>query len=190
MRKIIAGLQASLDGIIEGVDDPFDWVDSWEDRYDLTPQIDTCVLGRGMYPDYEQYWSAIQANPNGVSPVSRRVPTKGEIEWARFAAKTPHVVVSKTASQAEWKNTRFVRGLDEIRRMKQQPGKDIYAVGGATLISSLMNDGLIDEIRLVVSPIVLGAGKAMFKDVKERHSLKFVRAEPQRSGTVRLTYTT
>jgi dihydrofolate reductase len=74
--------------------------------------------------------------------------------------------------------------------MKQRPGKDMHAVGGATLISSLMNQGLIDELRLVVAPIVLGAGKALFKDVTERHALKLVEAKPLESGLVRLTYST
>ena len=74
--------------------------------------------------------------------------------------------------------------------MKQRPGKDMYAVGGATLVSSLMNLGLIDELRLVVQPIVLGKGKALFKDVKERHALTFLGAKSLTSGMVRLTYST
>ena len=74
--------------------------------------------------------------------------------------------------------------------MKQLPGKDIHAVGGATLVSSLMNDGLIDELRLIVHPIVLGGGKSLFKDVKERHALKRLGAKPLESGKVYLTYST
>jgi dihydrofolate reductase len=80
--------------------------------------------------------------------------------------------------------------VEEIRKMKQQPGKDMHAVGGAALVSSLMNAGLIDEIRLVIAPVVLGEGKALFKEVKERHALKFLGAIPLKSGTVRLTYST
>jgi dihydrofolate reductase len=89
-----------------------------------------------------------------------------------------------------WNNTRIVRDVDEIRKIKQHPGKDMHAVGGATLVSSLMNLGLIDELRLVVQPIVLGKGKALFKDVKERHVLKLLEAKPLKSGVVRLTYST
>ena len=55
MRKIIAALITSVDGLIEGPNGELDWVDSWEDPFDLLPQIDTCILGRGMYPGYEQY---------------------------------------------------------------------------------------------------------------------------------------
>jgi dihydrofolate reductase len=74
--------------------------------------------------------------------------------------------------------------------MKQQPGKDIYVVGGATLVSSLMNVGLVDELRLLVNPIVLGKGKSLFKDVSEPHPLKLVRSKRLQSGQVSLTYTT
>jgi dihydrofolate reductase len=66
----------------------------------------------------------------------------------------------------------------------------MHAVGGATLVSSLMNLGLIDELRLVVQPLVLGKGKALFKDVKQRHALKLLEARPLKSGMVRLTYST
>ena len=72
--------------------------------------------------------------------------------------------------------------------MKQQAGKDMHAVGGATLVGSLMNQRLIDELRLVVYPVVLGGGKALFKDVRERACMKFLGAKPLESGLVRLTY--
>jgi dihydrofolate reductase len=141
-----------------------------------------------MYPGYEQYWSAILANPQGVLPFTGKVATEGEIAYAHFAARTPHIVLSKTLDNVAWKNTRIVRDVEEIRRLKQEPGKDLHAVGGATLVSSLMNHGLIDELRLVVHPIILG--KPLFKDVKERHGLKFLGAKPLESGLVRLTYST
>ena len=126
--------------------------------------------------------------PEGILPFTGKVATQGEIAYARFAEKTPHVVLSRTLDNVAWKNTRIVRDVEEIRRMKQQPGKDMHAVGGATLVGSLMNERLIDELRLVVHPIVLGGGKALFKDVKERHALTFLGAKPLESGLVRLTY--
>lgn len=191
MRKIIAALQVSLDGFIEGPNGELDWVGTWDDPFDdMFPQIDTCILGRGMYPGYEQYWLAILANPESALPFTGKVASKGEIDYARFADKTPHIVLSKTLDKVAWKTARVVRGVEEIRNMKQQSGKDIYAVGGATLVSSLMNLGLIDEFRLVVHPIILGGGKALFKDVKERHALKLLKAKPFKSGLVCLTYST
>jgi dihydrofolate reductase len=72
MRKIIAGLIVSVDGFIEGANGELDWVETWEDPFDLLPQIDTCILGRGMYAGYEQYWAAILANPEASCPSPAR----------------------------------------------------------------------------------------------------------------------
>jgi dihydrofolate reductase len=156
----------------------------------MLSHIDTLILGRRMYPGYEQYWLAVLANPDGVLPFSGRVASKNEIDYARFADRTPHIVLSKTLDKVSWKTTRIVRDVEEIRRLKQQSGKDIYAVGGATLVSSLMNLGLIDEIQLLVNPLILGGGKALFKDVKDRQTLKLVQAKPLKSGKVSLIYGT
>jgi dihydrofolate reductase len=71
-------------------------------------------------------------------------------------------VLSKTLDEVAWKNTRIIRQVDEIRELKKKRGKDIYAVGAATLVSSLMNLGLIDELQLRVNPIILAGGKALF----------------------------
>ena len=188
MRKIIAALQVSVDGFIEGPNGELDWVDTWEDPFDLSHQIDACVLGAGMYPGYEQYWRAILANPEGILPFTGRVATPGEIEYAHFADQTPHFVLSTTLQSVDWPVARIIRSVDEIRLLKQQPGKDIHAVGGATLISSLMNMQLIDEIRLVVHPVVLGSGKALFKDVDARHALELTDVGRIASGPVRLIY--
>ena len=190
MRKVIAALMVSLDGFIEGPNGELDWVETWEDPFNILHQIDTCILGRVMYPGYEQYWQAILTNPKGVLPITGRIASEGEIEYAKFAEKTPHIVLSKTLDHVGWKNTRIVRDVEEIRKLKQQAGKDMHAVGGATLVSSLMNAGLIDELRLVVVPIVLGGGKPLFKDLKKRHVLRFLEATPLESGLVRLSYNT
>ena len=190
MRKIIAALRVSVDGFIEGPNGELDWVETWDDPFDLLPQIDTCILGRGMYAGYEQYWRAILANPNGILAFTGKAASKDEIEYAHFADETPHIVLSRTLSQVAWKNTRVVRDVEAISTLKQQPGKDIYAVGGATLVGSLMNRRLIDELRLFVAPIVLGKGKALFKDVEQRHALKLLEAKPLSWGAVRLTYGT
>jgi riboflavin biosynthesis pyrimidine reductase len=77
-----------------------------------------------------------------------------------------------------WKNTRIVRDIEEIRQMKQRPGKDMRVGGGATLLGSLMNHGLIDELRLVVYPIVLGGGMALLQDVMKRHAFTFPWVKP------------
>jgi dihydrofolate reductase len=190
MRKIIAALITSLDGFIDGPNGELDWVETWEDPFDILPQIDACILGRGMYPGYEQYWGAILANPEGILPFTGRVATKGEVDYARFAARTPHFVVSRTLNEVAWTNTRILRDIEELRAMKLQPGKDMHAVGGATLVSSLINADLVDELRIVVQPILLARGKALFKDVTGRHALTLLDAGSLQSGKVRLRYST
>jgi dihydrofolate reductase len=135
-----------------------------------------------MYPGYEQYWLEVLAHPAQYD--------KSEVAYARWADQTPHIVLSKTLDRVAWKTTRTVHDVDDIRKLKHAPGKDIYVVGEATLVSSLMNLGLIDELGLMVNPLILGGGKALFKDVKERHILKRVRVQPLKSGTVSLTYST
>jgi dihydrofolate reductase len=188
MRKIIAALQVSLDGFIEGPNEELDWVNSWEDPFDIVGKVDTFILGARMYPGYEQYWQAVLDNPRGVLPFTGRPATAGEIEYAAFAGSTPHIVVSSRLQTVSWKNTRIVRDLGDVRRMKEAPGNDMHAVGGATLMSSLMNEGLVDEIRLVVQPVVLGSGKPLFKDVKERHALTLLEGRPLTASAVSLRY--
>jgi dihydrofolate reductase len=186
MRKIIAALQTSVDGFIEGPNGELDWAmaedeETWREMNETLDSVDTLILGRGMYPAYEQYWLSLLANPTG---------TKNENAYAKRADKIPHIVLSKTLEKVAWKIARIVRDVEEIRKMKQQPGKDMVALGGSTLVSSLMNLGLIDELRLMVNPIILGGGKTLFKDVNERYSLKLIRAKPLKSGKVSLTYST
>jgi dihydrofolate reductase len=195
MRKIFAALQMSTDGFIEGPNGELDWAmeedeETWKDVFETLESVDACILGRVMYPDYEQYWLAVLANPTGMLPLSGKTPTKNEIGYARRADKIPHIVLSKTLDKVAWKTTRIVRDVEEIRKMKERPGKDMYVVGGATLVSSLMNLGLIDELRLTINPLILGGGKALFKDVKERHALKLLRVKPLKSGKVSVTYST
>lgn len=188
MRKIIAALQTSFDGYIEGTNGEIDWINTWEDPFDLLPQIDTCVLGGGMYLGYEQYWGAIMADPTAVSPYTGSVASVGEVEYANFARNAHHFVLSKTIASVSWTNSQIVRDIAEIGMLKQQPGKDIHAVGGASLVGSLINAGLVDELRVVVEPILLGAGKSLFGDVIGRHALALREMKSLGKGLVRLCY--
>jgi dihydrofolate reductase len=188
MRKVITAMQMSLDGFIEGSNGELDWIENWEDSYDLMSQVDTCLLGGGMYPGYEQYWTSILADPKAVLPFSGNVATQGEIDYANFADRTPHVVLSTKLEQVAWKTARLERSIDSILRLKQQPGKDIYVVGGAALVGSLMNRGWIDELRLMVHPVALGQGKALFKDLVQRQRLQRVDLKPLKAGLVSITY--
>jgi dihydrofolate reductase len=192
-RKIIAALQVSVDGFIEGPHGEMDWAmmedeETWKYIFEMLSHVDTFILGRKMYPGYEQYWLAVLADLGGILPFSGRVASKNEIAYAHLADSKRHIVLSSTLDKVAWKTTQIVRNVEDIRKMKQQPGKDMYAVGGTMLVSSLMNLGLIDELRLLVNPLILGGGKALFNDVKGRHMLKLVEAKPLKSGKVGLTY--
>jgi dihydrofolate reductase len=141
-----------------------------------------------MYAGYEQYWTSILADPKAVLPFTGKVATQGEIDYANFADRTPHVVLSKTLTQVHWTAARIERDLDALQRLKQQPGRAIYVVGGATLVGSLINAGWIDELRLTVHPVVLGRGKALFKNVEQRQRLERIDAQPLKAGLVSLVY--
>ncbi|HEY7322888.1 MAG TPA: dihydrofolate reductase family protein [Candidatus Binatia bacterium] len=188
MRKLIAGMKVSVDGKIEGPEGYADWVEAWSEDYGLTPQIDACMLGGGMYPGYERYWTSIQREPDKPVWITGSAPTPDEIEWARFAAQTPHYVLSSTLSSALWPKTRFVRRLEEIVALKQQPGKDIFLVGGARTTASLVDAGLVDELRLIVYPLIAGEGKALFATTEDRGRLELRKVQQHSDGRVSLIY--
>jgi len=188
MRKLIAGMKISLDGKIEGPDGIADWVKAWSEDYGLTPQIDACVLGGGMYPGYEGYWTGIQNEPDKPAWITGSAPAPAELEWARFAARTPHYVLSSTLTSALWPNTKFIRGLDEIAALKQQSGKDIYLIGGARTTASLIEAGLVDELRLIVYPLIAAEGKALFAATEHRRALQLRKVQQLPDGCVSLIY--
>ena len=146
MRKLITGMKISIDGKMEGPEGFADWVDNWSEEYGLMPEIDACLLGGVMYAGYERYWSAILENaPDQPLPMTGKLVDPAEQEWARFAAKTPHYVLSNTMTSAAWASTRFLRSIDDIAALKREPGKDIYLMGGARITASLIEAGLVDE---------------------------------------------
>jgi dihydrofolate reductase len=184
MRKLIAGLKISIDGKADGADGPADWIEAWSDDYGLTPQIDACVLGGGMYPGYEWYWTSILNEPE--KPIGDHVPTAGEIEWARFAAKTPHYILSRTLAEATFPNTTIPRSFDAVSDLKQRPGKDIYLIGGVSAAAACMGAGLVDELRVIVYPLIAGEGKSAFPNSPRGLQLQDV--EELGNGRARLAY--
>lgn len=154
----------------------------------LAPRIDACLLGARMYPAYEGYWSAIQADPLAVLENTGRLPAPGEIEYANFAARTPHYVLSTSLDRVGWAHTTILKDLDQVCALKQAPGKAIHAVGGASLVSNLLKAGLLDEIQLVVHPVLLGAGKPLFDQLPERHWLRTNGVTQLPAGRVKLGY--
>ena len=188
-RKMIAALQVSLDGFIQGPDGEKDWADSWASALQLIPDVDMFVLGGRMYPDYGAYWESIEANPDRVPPFQEQIPTKSEVAYARLAATTPHIVLSTTLTSVSWPPTaQVIRDVAELRTLKSQPGKNMYVVGGATLVATLLNENLIDELRLIIHPVALGKGQGLFSRVTRRLLLDLVQARANESGRVIVTY--
>ncbi len=188
MRKLIAGMKMSLDGKIEGPEGYADWVEAWSDGYEVISRVDACVLGGGMYPGYERYWTAVHAAPDQPLPMTGKLPTPEEVEYARFTARTPHYVLSSTLTSALWPKTRFVRTLEDIAVLKRQPGKDIYLVGGARTTASLIDAGLVDELRLIVYPLIAGRGKPLFAASERRRGLALRNVQQLHGGRISLVY--
>ena len=181
-------MKLSVDGKIEGPEGYADWVEAWSDDYSLMPHIDACVLGGGMYPGYEQYWTAIHDEPGKPLPMTGKLPTPAEIEWVRFAEQIPHYVLSSALTAARWPKTSFVRRLEGIAALKQQSGKDIYLVGGARTTASCIDAGLVDELRLIVYPLIAGGGKTLFATMTCRHGLQLQKVQQMQGGRVSLIY--
>jgi dihydrofolate reductase len=185
-RPFIAAMQVTLDSYILGPDGESDWVDSWADGLELLPEVDAFVLGGGMFPGYEQFWAAVLDDPASVSEWLGRDPYPREVAYARAAAETPHLVLSTTLNDVTWPTARIVREIDELRALKAEEGKAVYVVGGPGLVTSLINAGLLDELRLIVHPVAVGRGTPLLVEA-ERQSLELLRSEPAR-GRMNLTY--
>ena len=188
-RPLIAVLQMTLDGKILDSDGAADWVDSWADGLALLPPVDAFVLGAGMFAGYEEFWAVMLDDPAAAAEMLGRDPYPREISYAQLAAQTPHLVVSTTLTDVTWPTARIIRSLDEIRTLKHERGNAIYIVGGPTLVANLLEADLLDELRLILHPILTGgAGQGITGDLAHRQNLELVGAEPSANGHLNLTY--
>jgi dihydrofolate reductase len=188
MRKLIAGMKISADEKVNTDDGDADWVEGWSDDYGMMSQVDACVLGGTMYSGYEPYWTRIQDEPDKPHPETGKVPTPGEVEWARFAKHTPHYVLSRSINSARWPQTRVIRGPEDVAALKRQTGTDIYLMGGAATVASLIDAGLVNELRLIIYPLIAGEGTALFATTKCRRELALRTFERLPDGRVSLIY--
>jgi dihydrofolate reductase len=188
MRKLIAAMRLSLDGRSEGPDGYADWVDAWSEDYGIMERIDACLLGGRMYPGYEQYWTAIRQAPDQALPMTGRVPHPSERRWSEFAQRTPHYVLSTTLQTVAWPQTRMLRHTDAVRELKAQPGKDIYLMGGAGLVGSMLDAGLVDELHCIVYPLLAGHAKGPFERLAHRRSLRLLSQRQIGEGVIHLAY--
>jgi dihydrofolate reductase len=171
MRKIILGLAVTLDSYIEGPNGEYDWCFTDQD-YGMTEfmnRIDAIFFGR-------KSWEMMLTVEN---------PGGGENPWAGMKNYVFSNTIKKSGEDFE-----LVKGDigDEVKKIKNQPGKDIWLFGGASLTSSLLNAGLVDEIGMAVHPILLGKGKPLFSGIEGRIKLQLLESKPYSSGLVYLTY--
>jgi len=177
VRKLIVSNVMSLDGFFEGPNKKFDFFAPDEEFFDyakgLLRTVDTILFGRTTYEHMAGYW-----------------PSAPRDEIADFMNNLPKVVVSRTLRKVEWNNSRLIQGdvTEEISKLKQAPGGNIAIFGSAMLASSLLQLGLIDEYRVILSPILLGGGSPMFTNMKQRIDLKLGKTKLLKSGVVVLYY--
>jgi dihydrofolate reductase len=181
MRKLLVFNLITLDGYFEGPDHDISWhmVDDEFNEMSISQlhTVDTIIFGRTTYEMMASYWPTNEAIHD--DPIV-----------AGLMNSTPKVVFSNTLKKADWKNTRLVNGdaAAEIIKMKQLPGKDLIIFGSGKLTVSLTNAGLIDQYGIIICPVILGQGKALFQGVNPDTKLKLISSRKFNNGNVLLTY--
>ncbi len=177
MRKIILDLAVTLDGFIEGVNGEIDWciMDDDMDFEDFLATIDTIFYGRVSYDT----WGNFQPDSNA---------SETELKlWSEVHSKKKYVFSHQDRQDNK---VSFICSdiTNKIAEIKKQDGKDIWLYGGASLIKTFIQSGLIDLYRISVHPIALGKGKPLFEDLKERLHLRLIKTNVFKSGVVQLIY--
>jgi dihydrofolate reductase len=168
MRKLILSVAISLDGLIEGPNGEYDWCKA-DPEYDFRAffdRVDSIFIGRKTY----EMSMALEGGPPGFP-------------------KFKEYVFSRTLETVK-EGATLVNGdiKQEVEKIKNEEGKDIWLFGGAALTTSLMNLGLVDEVSIVVYPIILGAGKPLFTHLDRRIGLRLLHTKPYPSGMISLSY--
>lgn len=178
MRKVILDLAVTLDGFIEGPNGEVDWciMDEEMGFNQFLSEIDTILYGRKSYDLWGEY-----------TPSDTDSECEKQI-WALVHSKKK-IVFSTTTPETGGPVQYITRNIEaEIKKLKQISGKDMWLYGGASLISTFINLGLVDEYRLSVHPVILGSGKPLFEGLQKRTRLKFKDVRTYRSGVVQLKY--
>ena|SRR5215217_2761751 len=179
MRKVVATELVSVDGVMEK---PEEWAFSYsnnemeEANASGMANSDAMLLGRVTYEEFASYWP---------------YQNSAEQPYTDYLNNTPKYVVSTTLEEPlEWQNSTLIKGnvVEEITKLKQQPGEDIGIVGSGALVRLLLREDLLDELRLMVHPIVVGSGKRLFEDGGDQKALELVDSKTFSTGVLYLTY--
>ncbi|WP_326909770.1 dihydrofolate reductase family protein [Sedimentibacter sp. MB31-C6] len=177
-RRIVLDLAVSLDGFIEGINGETDWciMDEEMNFTKFLSSVDAILYGRKSYDLWGTYIPGKES-----SAMEREI-------WELVHSKKKYVF-SKTLTKID-NNVMIINDniAEEVNKLKEEPGRDIWLYGGASLIKTFMNLRLVDEYRLSVHPVILGAGKPLFVDIKQRQELKLVDTRRFSSGVVQLCY--
>jgi dihydrofolate reductase len=181
MRKVIFQMLISVDGYFEGPAREIDWHNVDDEFYQYAIEflntLDTLLFGRVTYELMSGYWpteAALANNPVLASKMNR----------------ITKVVFSRTLNKAEWSNTSLIREdiAEKVEELKKMPGKDIAIFGSSDLGVALISSGLIDELIIIVNPVVLGKGKTIFRGMNKKLNLTLLGTRVFRSGNIMLHY--
>jgi dihydrofolate reductase len=179
MRKVVASEFVSLDGVVESPDKwhfPY-FNDQMGDAIGAAMAAsDAMLMGRVLYEEWAAFWPKQDPEENPVA--------------AQMNGVQKYVVSTTLEEPLEWQNSSLIGDnvAEEISKLKEQPGKDISISGSPTLVRSLLQDGLLDELRLMVHPIVVGSGKRLFEDGGDQMALRLVDSKTFGTGVLYLTY--
>jgi dihydrofolate reductase len=179
MRKIILDLAVSLDGFIEGPNGEIDWCimdGDGSDFEEFIDSIDTIFYGRVSY-DLWGNWNPDDRAGDFLQKIYRKIHMKKKYVFSHQEAYRPEDV---TVVRSEV--------VKNVKAITQAEGKDIWLYGGADLITTFLNEDLIDVIRLAVHPVLLGDGKALFSNIGERKNLTLVSSTASTAGLLLLIY--
>ena len=179
MRKVTAGLFVSVDGVTESPEEwqlPYFNDEMGEAVGAAMAAADATLLGRVTYEEFASYWPGVSSEDQ---------------PFADHMNNTSKYVVSRTLEEPlEWNNSTLIKGIvaEEISRLKRQPGKDIGITGSVTLVQSLLQEDLLDELGLMIHPVVVGSGERLLDEGDVPKKLKLVGSKTFSTGVVYLTY--
>ncbi len=179
MRRVIVSEFVSLDGVMESPEKwhfPYFNDEMGQAIGSAMAEADAMLMGRVLYEEWAAFWPKQDPDENPVA--------------ARMNGVRKYVVSTTLQEPLEWQNSTLIGDnvAEEISRLKEQPGKDISISGSPTLIRSLLQDGLLDELRLMLHPIVVGSGKRLFEDGGDQKALELLDSETFSTGVLYLTY--